>query len=281
MASALLLGAAAAADVPQWLQGVWTREWGETGGTRSVEFDVHYLQTPAWFGDLRIPLDRPDMSHARAFADLSGRELAALARQKGFAGRTIVHGIQATWQHEVDFQPGASEADAGRLERLGPGRIYEHGLDGSYTEAWRAIASAGTHTLVIRTASGGRTRRLLEVAGDYFFYARNRRADLPRAQSLEAILASPGNTRAQAIDYLDCELSYGRVKGGRIPWEIQRSTLPWREAQRLDFIDQLALQDGTLSLRAPATSAERLTVPFSTLSRADLAAWFGSVPGAH
>ena len=262
-------------ELPQWLLGVWTRNWIQEEGKRSSTFDVHYLQTSEYFGDLRIPKDRSKFSRASSFADLSNQQLQSLARQLAFAGRTTIVGKKATWHHQIDFQPADEREDAGRLELIAPGHMYEHGLDGSYTESWRSTTDGNRRFLVIQTDNGVRTLRLLQVAGDYFLYVRNRDENLPRATSLDVLIASPGTTRAQVIKYLDCEFSFGRIRGGPIAWEIQRSTLPWREGRRLDFVDQLELKDGVIGLRLRATRLERLTVPLNTLTRSELALLFG------
>ena len=258
------------ATVPGWLYGLWQREWIERGTVRSNTLDVHYLQTPSFFGDVRIPRDRPNLAHARSFADLSAQELHALAQQRGFAGRTTLAGTTATWHHQIDFQPPDGEEDVGRLESLAGGRMHETGLDGSYTEAWKSVTDGDQRFLVIQTERDGRPQRLLLVAGDYFVFARNRTRDLPRAASLASLIASTRPSRAQIVQYLDCELSFGRVRGGAIAWEILRSTLPWREAQRLEFVDELkVVAEGNRVLPRTA-GAELWRIPINTLSDSEL-----------
>jgi hypothetical protein len=264
--------------VPSWLSGVWTRDWIEERGRRSSTLDVHYLQTPTFFADVRIPLDRPKFPHAGAFADLSDQELHALAQQRGFAGNTTLVGGIATWHHQVDFQPPDGAEDAGRLESTAKGRMYELGLNDDYTESWRSVTDGKGRFLAIQTLSGDRTQRLLLVADDHFLYVRNRRNDLPPAQSLDYLIRSTHATRAQIIEYLDCEFSFGRIRGGAMSWEILRSTLPWHEGQRLEFVDQVQLIDGGTGIRLHTPQAERATVPINTLSPAELAAFFG---GGH
>jgi len=113
------------------------------------------------------------------------------------------------------------------------------------------------------------------VAGDYFLYARNRDKDLPAAASLEALIKSTGATRAQTIEYLDCEFAFGRIRGGPMAWEIQRSTLPWREGHRLDFVDQVELENGVNRIRLRTGQFGHWTVPINTLTPSELAAIFG------
>jgi hypothetical protein len=263
------------ANVPSWLSGVWQREWIEERGSRSSTLDVHYLQTPLFFGDVRIPRDRPNLSHASSFTDLSDQELHALAQQHGFAGHTTLVGTIATWHHQLDFQPTDGEADIGRLELLASRRMHESGLDGSYTESWKSATDGDGRFLVIQTEREGRPQRLLLVVGDYFVYVRNRIRDLPRAASLDSLIASTHPSRAEVIEYLDCDFSFGRVRGGSIAWEIQRSTLPWREGHRLDFVDQVGLENGGNGVRPRTAQSERWTVPINTFTESELASVFG------
>ena len=263
-------------QLPAWLPGVWSREWIERHGRRTSPFTVRYLQTPSSFGDLRIPAGQPRLK-AESFAGLTDDDLRALAQQRGFIGHTTADNLIATWHHEIDFQPPDTSADIGRLERLSPGRMYEHALDSSYTEHWVSLTSGDGRFLAVRVERGGRLDRILLVAGDHFVYARNRARDLPAAASLDSLIATTRATRAQIVEYLDCELSVGRIRGGTVPWEIQYSTLPWREGRHLDFVDRIGVSPtGGLAPRAEA--GETWTVPTNTVDPGDLGVWFPAPP---
>ena len=261
-----------AGELPVWLLGVWSREWIERKGSRTSPLTVRYLQTPHAFGDVRIPLDRPRLA-ASSFADLTDEELRSLARQRGFIGHTTTDGLIATWHHELDFQPPDTSTDIGRLEPASPSRMYEHALDSSYTEHWASLTSGDGRFLTVRVERGGRLDRMLLVAGDHFIYARNRARDLPAAESIDALIGTTHATRGQMIEYLDCEMSVGRIRGGAVPWEIQFSTLPWRERRHLDFVDRIGLSPS--GVPAPrGEPGETWTVPTNTVSAGDLGVWF-------
>ena len=264
----------ATGGLPPWLPGVWSREWILREGIQSSPSTVRYLQTPSLFGDVRLPIDRARFRYAASFADLSDGELLILARQRGFIGHTTVEKLVSTWHHEVDFQPPDPAADIGRIERLGVGRMYERALDGSYTELWWSLASGDDRFLTVRLERAGRLDRILLVAGDYFFYGRNRAKDLPAAPSLDALIATTKAPRATIIEYLDCELSVGRIRGGSTPWEIEYSTLPWRETRHLDFVDRIRAGGSIGGLTPLAEAGETWTVPVNTLNSEDLAALF-------
>lgn len=261
--------------LPSWFTGVWTREWIERKGVRSDLLDVRFLQTPSLFADLRIPRDRPAFAQAKSFADLTDADLLQLARQRGFTGSTTVSDARATWHHEVDFQPPDSGEDIGRIEQIDDAHMLEHALDGSYIESWRSLSSGDGRFLAVRVEREGRLDRMLVVAGDHFLFVRNREHDLPMAESLDSLIAATRASRAQIIEYLDCEFSAGRVHDGSVAWEIQRSTLPWREGKHLDFADELRVSGGE-SLVPRDASTERWSVPVNTLSRAQLHALFPS-----
>jgi hypothetical protein len=262
------------AAIPGWLRGVWTRDWIERRGARTDLFEIHYLQTPTAFGDMRVPRDRPSFAHASSFADLSDAELMLLAKQRGFAGHTTSVGDIATWHHEIDFQPADTSADAGRLELIDDSHMREHALDSSYVEAWRSLSTGDGRFLTLSEERGGRTRRVLLVAGDRFLYVRNREHDLPAAESIDSLVRATKPSRAQIIEYLDCEFSYGRVRGRTSPWTIEQSTIPWREGKRLEFVDELVLGNAGNRVSLRNGSADTLVVKVNTFPRDDLAALF-------
>jgi hypothetical protein len=257
-------------DVPT---GAWQRDWiRRHGGALDTALMVRYVQTPNVFGDVRIRIDRPAMPGAASFADLADDQLAALARQRGFAGYTTVDGANATWHHEIDFEPADGGDDIGRIEPAGEGKMLEHGLDGSYVESWSAIGADRGRFLAIKVSRAGRVDQLLAVAGDHFLYARARATALPAASSMADLIARTHATRETIIAYLDCELSYGTTRG----WQVEQSTLPWREGKRLAFADRIAIDaNGQPAADAPA-SGETWSFPANTFAAAELRAMFSA-----
>ena len=269
---------APAMSPPTWMLGVWTREWIERKGTRSSPLDVHYLQTPDFFADVRIPHDRPAFANAASFADLTDADLLLLAKQKGFTGHVRAAGDTITWQHEIDFQPPDGDADIGRVERIGSGRMYEHALDRSYVESWKSVATGESAFLVIRSTRARRLERLLLVVDDHFLYVRNREKDLPNAVSLDSLIHATHASRATIIAFLDCEFSTGRVRAGSVPWEIQSSTLPWNTGRRLAIVDSIAVMPDSSQVRISAASTTQWSVSTNTLSKAALTTIFARAP---
>ena len=251
--------------------GAWQRDWiRRHGGEADPRVTVRYVQTPSVFGDVRIPGDRPAVGHAASFADLSDDELAALAKQNGFAGETTMDGANATWHHEIDFQPAGRGDDVGRIEPVDDGQMLEHALDDSYIERWSAIGHDGGKFLAAKVAREGRVDQLLAVAGESFVYARARAAALPAADSISEAIARTHATREEIIAYLDCEISYGTVRG----WHIEHSTLPWREGKRLPFADRIAIDAHGQPAARMISAGETWSFPVQTFTAAELRAMF-------
>ena len=196
----------------------------------------------------------------------------------GFAGRTTMAGAVATWHADIAFRPSDGTPDTGRLEQIPPDHMHEHGLDGSYIESWKSLTDGNGRFLVIRVEHSGRLLRTLVVVGNQFVYVRNRAKDLPLAPSFDALIEKTGASREQIVEFLDCEFSVGRVHGASVPWEIERSTLPWREHRRLDFVEELSIGDGRSGLVPREVGGDQWTVPVNTLSPDEIKALFGGRP---
>jgi hypothetical protein len=226
---------AAQNPAPEWLTGVWVRKalWLE-GAEPDYSTRVFYVQTPTLFGDIRIPESRPDTSNVISLDDLHDTELKKLATQEGFAGYVEIADDVVTWQREIDFQPPAEIPDVGRCT-VDKQYMIETGIHSDYSEKWQRIADGNGQFLAMQIAGneGELANQILVVAGDHFLYARGREHSLEPAKSLNHLFKRRDFNRAQVIRYLNCEFSYGLVRGGRKPWEIYLSTLPFKEGERL------------------------------------------------
>jgi hypothetical protein len=230
---------------PEWVTGLWRRESiVYSDGTEDRSTCVLWGQTRSLYVDLRIPAGRPSVRGRRCFDEFSRDELLLLAEQMGFAGHIYLEGDLCTWIRAIDFQPNTGRADRGRLKLEGD-VLHERG------EASSVLAKE-YHEIFHREAKGERCRAalqcLLPVNGgargdagatailvlidDHFLFARARAEELPHAQSLRELVLSAGNDRSLIHRYLDCEISTGVIDGSD-PWQVQSSTIPFREGQRL------------------------------------------------
>jgi hypothetical protein len=271
--------------VPSWLAAAWERLYAlDNEGKPDYSVNVRNIQTPTLFGDVRIPKDRPPFPHATSLADLTDAELETLYRQEGFSGYTTVQGYITTWHHEIDYRPPDGTVDIGRLQFTGGRSMFEYGVEATYTEHWWNLASGdgacfGARVLKRRPGATDRIWEILSVNGDHFIYARNRDTDLPMASSLADLIKNTKATRAQVLEYLDCEVSHGFVEGGSQPWEIQFSTLPFRTGKRLSFVDHIAVDPKTGAVSSRGAPADEIwSFPVNTLVLDDLLVLFPSRP---
>lgn len=268
--------------VPAWLTASWERLWviNNNQGPPQNTVNVRNIQTPTLFGDCRIPKDRPRYPNAHSLADLTDAELATLYPQEGFSGYTTTDGYIITWHHEIDYQPPDGSIDIGRFEILGGRNVLEHGVQAVYLEHWWRLEDAGGYFLgikVMRNLGDNRQRvhEILSVAGDHFIYARNRPFDLPMANNLADLIHKEGYDRQQIIAVLDCEVSHGFVLGGRQPWEVQFSTLPFKEGKPLEFAQRIQVDPCTGQLRERGLAPDLIwSVPINTLGIEDLLVLF-------
>ncbi len=234
------MNAANGHGVPRWLTGVWRRRWIERAdGVRDDRTIVFWLQTPELFADIRIPAERAPCAGARELGELDDPALRTLLRQEGFAGRTELRGGVCHWHRELDFQPPTGTPDVGRLERRGDDLLIEEGVHVPYVEEWERVAHGDDDHVACRlvdadAAGAGRTAALVAV-GDFFLFVLGRRHTTPPAASLGALVSERQATRSELIALLDMEVSFGRRRGGAVPWEVRLSTLPFREGRPLDI----------------------------------------------
>lgn len=227
------------ATVPTHYLGVWQRTSLESPVGVDTHSLVFWLQTPDLHADIRIPADRPDFRGKTSFLDFSVDELRLLARQQGFAGVTSVVGDRCQWLRQIDYQPARADLDIGHMQFSG-NRLIESGIERNYTEIWEKLpdsqgATFAFHFMEKNTAYSADQSQagILVISGDYFIFVRNRSQPLPKASSLAALLSDTSFTQQQLVALLDFEISFGRLTKGSMPWEIQLSTLPFREGKPL------------------------------------------------
>ena len=228
--------------LPTWLTGVWQRLSIETvDGTRDTTTQVFYLQTPSWYGDIRIPGNRPNLRAYSSLKELTYDDALALARQQGFSGTAALDNDVCQWHRYIDYQPPSTIRDIGRLSWQGDIMI-EDGIDVAYREEWKRIDDGdGDFTAIAISAPLNAAQSYLAsivIAGDIFIYTRARSTPLSTDSTLQDSLLHDPDRFSQ---YLDCEISYGVCRTGTVPWEIKLSTLPWREGQSLWKIDTLSV----------------------------------------
>lgn len=221
------------AGVPDAYLGLWRRSLLQSPQSRDTDARVWWLQTRHWHADLRMPPRRPDFSGVASLAECDNAQLAWLATQQGFCGLTQVEGDRCTWHRLADFQPANGHRDHGHMTFEGE-RLIETGVDSDYLEIWHRLPEGGgaSAALQLVTEGGALPERptWLLLAGDCFMYVRGRRRPLPDAANLASLIAASRPSRAQLLEWLDAEISFGH-RSGAAPWRIAHSTLPFREGE--------------------------------------------------
>lgn len=199
-------------------------------GRSDTTTDVYWFQGLTHFADMRIPRGRPDLPTASCLRDLDWEMLRFMAQQEGFFGHLEVAGSTGHWYRAFDYQPDTGVADRGRLKFEGE-VLVERGVEVPYVEHWRRESRAGEDTMALSLISGDALSfGCLIAAGDAFIYARSRATHLPSNTTLHQLVSDAGSIEA-AQNIFDCEISCGRRRGAT--WEIERSSLPYREGRFL------------------------------------------------
>ena len=226
--------------MPDWLVGVWQRLSIEENGEKDTTTKVIWIQTNSCFGDIRIPAERPVMGPGVTSLDtlsesLSEQTVTALSHQAGFAGITRLQGDTCEWHRALDYRPFNGQFDVGTLHWEGD-ILIETGVNGSYKEEWQRISKHPNlePTAALTLLQGPARQAWFVMYDDAFIYGCDRRPSLPAAETLTTLLnESKTLPIAKQAQYLDCELSFGYRQSGNVPWEIQLSTLPWKEGTSL------------------------------------------------
>jgi hypothetical protein len=258
--------------VPAWVQGVWRRNTLRVeSGVIDDTTQVYWIQTPTLFADIRIPANRPDAAGKTSLADYDGDELLQLADQAGFAGSLRVDGQICRWQRPIDYQPVQPSPDEGAMFREG-NTLTETGLHANYFEDYTLVDDGGGRFLALDCPEDG---RLLVVAGSRFLFTRGRALELPDGAALSDLVDEADPARKRAL--LDCEFSLGHGLDDDDPWQIELSTLPFREGQPLFAASswRFELDDGQ-AVEATGVNMRVWTVHTCTLDRHELSRRFPS-----
>jgi len=118
------------------IQGHWVRDWIKAPGFEDHTTRVHWIQVGSLYADIRVPLERPDLSGAGCLADVPPATLLDLLRAEGFAGHITLSGSQCTWHREINWHGQSDELDVGALSFDPDGRLIEEGVHATYSELW-------------------------------------------------------------------------------------------------------------------------------------------------
>lgn len=191
------------------IQGHWIRDWIKAPGFEDHTTQVHWMQSGAIYADVRIPLDRPDLTGVASLSALPPDTLADLLKAEGFAGAVTLDGEHCTWQRAINWHGAPDGTDIGHIAFNDQGQMIESGVEAEYTELWDHEDAPGR--LAYRLQGKGYDGTLV-VIGDQFVLAIDRPgrpATAPLATSLKS-----GQTPAEIAQLFDCVYATGDwIKG--------------------------------------------------------------------
>ncbi len=218
-------------DVPEEYIGAWRKRSNIERG--------FWLQTHRLHASVGITLDRPDFSGRQSWADFSDAELFLLAQQTGVSGACIAQDDILHRRRQIDYLPRRGDPYLRRMRREAT-LLHDAALDGRDAAVWELLADAHHEIFALRfhdagigAASDDQRRGYLLVVGAYFMFVRDRVIATQRADNLATLIEAKDLQRAQVIDLLDFEISFGQRPVTHGPWLIQHSTIPYREGQPL------------------------------------------------
>ena len=223
--------------VPNKYVGAWQRlSQSGVDGTVPRSF---WLQTRRLHASLTIPAHRPDFSAKTSLSEFNHDELLQLANQQGIAGSCIVSGETLHRRRQIDYQPSRGRPNI-RHMRFEQDILLEEIPNSTERLMWRRLTDPNAESIALRfqdevdvTDIAGQRKGVLLVAGDYFLYVRDRGNFVPQSDSLSALIECREYAHPQLVALLDFEMSFGKRSSGELPWEIQLSTLPFREGKPL------------------------------------------------
>jgi hypothetical protein len=121
------------------LQGHWSRDSIKAPGFEDTTTRVHWLQAGVLFGDLRIPLKRPNVTGLSCLADLDAPALRVLMDSEGFAGHITVEDSKCTWHRMINWHGVPGQSDIGLMSFDDGGGLIEDGVLAEYRELWQAM----------------------------------------------------------------------------------------------------------------------------------------------
>jgi hypothetical protein len=234
------------APVPAAYLGLWKRTLLRSPTVIDTVSTVHWLQTPVWHSDLRVPVGRSGCDGLTGLDAASPAQLRLLAAQQGFAGITVVDGDHCQWDRRVDFQPPSGFRDIGRIVFETSERMLEYGVEQNYFEIWERVpGSVGETGAWYREED----RACLTRAGLYAMRVRPRLERLAPAHSLATVLDTVPVDQGRAL--VDFEISLAK-RDAHGAWHVLHSTLPWIEGTPLadgDVLEAAGAGAGTLQAR--------------------------------
>jgi hypothetical protein len=244
--------------VPAWTLGCFHRRAiSYANGCTDLATRVIWLQSHGLTGDLRVPAERPDVTHRAGLADCSREELEALVQAEGGVAETAFAADRMSWSEWAAFQPYDKWPEPAELRRVGD-CLLEFAPSGIYVEDWRLQPrSAGPRIGLRLIGENGRPRDGgLLIVGEHAIFAIARPEALDSDDPLPLQVRRARDPAALTARIFAAGASYA-VRGRGGAWEVTLSTNPFLEGKPLD-LDGFAPGPGPRLLRQAVGAGERL-----------------------
>lgn len=207
------------------LQGHWRRDWIKAPGFEDTTTRVNWLQADTLFADLRIPLERPDITGLTCLAEMAPAGVRLLMTAEGFAGQITVAENRCTWHRNINLHGVPAQSDIGLMSFDKAGGLIEDGVLAKYRELWKSVPQAPLRAA--RISCDGMTGVLIENE-DVFLLAIGPKP----SGTTESLIAALENGTAEAADleqHFTSAYVLGRWDGARGIANL--STNPFDEGQ--------------------------------------------------
>ncbi len=230
-------------SVPDKMLGCWKRRYIKIkNGEEDTSTRVIWLQTLSEMVDIRIPERVLDFSAATSLQDYSYEHLLELAEQDCSNAITTLNETSkpyptASWdsnESDAFMQSIVIYPEDGWFDWLEEGHcMMEWAPSGAYEEDWRLQPDSRTYIAHYKNLNPEKSE-FVYITGDHAVYVRGRAEVLKEERHLRDIVKDNRENRGYIEALLDIEFSYARRSKDK-PFQIELSSLPYREGQNLDL----------------------------------------------
>ena len=230
--------------VPNQMLGCWKRRYIKfNNGKTDTSTRVVWLQTLSGMVDIRIPLRTLDFSCESRLEHYSLAQLTELAAQDCGTGVTKLDTFTkpyatASWssgERDAYIQPVENFPEDGWFDWQEEGRcMMEWAPSGAYQEDWRLLNNSRGYVADFHNVDPGK-KEFVYVAGDHAVYVRGRDGNIEEQRPLQEIVQANRDNEDYIRALVDVEFSYALRNHSKHEFNIELSTLPYREGQQLNL----------------------------------------------
>jgi len=236
--------------VPDKMLGCWKRKYIRFKNAETdTSTTVIWLQTLSAMVDIRIPERILDFSTGLSLHEYTVEQLCELASQDCATAITRLDESTtpystASWEANDDgayIQTVVNYPEDGWFEWKEDGScMMEWAPSRAYEEDWRLLENSRSYIAEFRNTNIDKGEFVF-LAGDHAVYVRSRALEVKEQRPIQEIAKDNLDNKDYIISLVDVEFSYAHRDEASGEFNIQHSTLPFREGQslKLDFLLKL------------------------------------------